>query len=55
MQGAEKQNITIGLVNAILSVFKHPALKLQDVDITAEPNIMFSFPVSEGRGFTAKI
>lgn len=53
MQGTEKQNNTISLVNAILSGFKHPALKLQDVDITAEPNIMLGFPV-QGQSFYYK-
>lgn len=39
-QGTEKQNNTISLVNAARSALRHPALWLQDVDVTAEPDIM---------------
>lgn len=53
VQGREEQNNTISPANAILSVFKHPALKLQDVDVAAQPDIMPGLPVRTGRAFTA--
>lgn len=53
---AGKQNKSVGLVNAVLSVFKHPALKTAGCWCYSWAKYhVWVFPVSKRRSFTRKI